>query len=114
MSKSGPSFSFQLAFCSKIYVGTGHEVKLLLDSLPNGQEGNHGNKGKTMKCRAELVSGGWLELFVVPWPGFCCQLLLEIVTLEVKWPLLWLLYGEGLWWVIQPNFIALYFQNLGS
>lgn len=59
---SVPSFWFQLVFCSRIYVGTGHEVKLLLDSLQNGQEGNHGNKANAIKCRAELASGGCLEL----------------------------------------------------
>lgn len=90
MAKSVPLFSFQLVFCSRIYVGTGHEVKLLLDLVQNGQEGNHGNKGNTVKCRAELVSGGRLELFVVLWPGLWCQLL-AIIMLEVKRPLLWLI-----------------------
>lgn len=104
MSKSVPSFSFQLVFCSRIYVGTGHEVKLFLDSLQNGQEGNHGNKGNTMMCKAELASGSQFELFVVFWPGFCCQLLLEIVKLEVKRPLLWLIFDS-------KKFIALYFQR---
>lgn len=65
MSKSVPSFSFQLVFCGRIYVGTGHEVKLLLDSLQYGQQGNHGNKGNAIKCSAELASGGRLLLFVV-------------------------------------------------
>lgn len=46
-------------------------MKLLLDSLQHGQEGNHGNKGNTIKCRAELASGG----FFVLWLGFCWHLL---------------------------------------
>lgn len=74
-------------------------MQFFSDSLHNGQEGNHVNKGNTMKCRAELASGGWLELFFVLWPGFCCQILLEIVMLEVKRPILWLIYGF-MWCVI--------------